>query len=217
MTDLLDVLKLAQAARQAEVREGDILWGPDSDLRMQNEVIQIKSSEADRHKEYLSCKIHINASLENCLSTLTDLEQELLVTTEGGEVTSRLETKFIDFLTHSQKKLSELQSYIAAFDQEKTHVEKQIQKAKSSIDHKEIIEIMEVLERTYLENSILNSRLAMEEMANDLLSENVNVTIGKAKNDKQLAGKLLTCQHKLSDEIEGLKREIHRANILAVI
>ena len=215
MQTLLDIQSQAKASVLAE--DGlESLSAHGGDLRLQNAIMQTKSSEADRHRQYLSCKVHVSASLDVCVAAVTQIEDDLAVVCEDGGVVCRLESRFVGFLTESQRKLEELEVRIGGFDQEKQKVEKQIQKAKHSPDHREIVEIMEVFERTFMENSILKCRLEMETMANELLSENVNVTIGKAKSDKNLAGKLLSCQHRLSDEIENLKREIHRANILAV-
>ena len=210
-----EIEKQAREAKLVE-RDSQALSKDALDIKMQNEVMKIKSSEAEKYKEHLGCSVHINSALERYLNMLEELEQDLCISVFEEETVCRIESKFVPQLASAKKRIAELEELTSEFESEEALVSQKIKKITSGKEHKEIFDIMLVFERHLVKNLILKAQLAMEDFSEEFMNQNFNILIGKAKEDRTMAGKLLACQHKLSDEIEHLKREAHQGMLLAV-
>lgn len=206
--------KLARDERMAEL--GADPATTNVEIKLQNEIMKIKSNEADKYKENLACTVHIASAMERYLNMLEELEADLCVVWSDSRASSTIESKFIPRLAAAKKRLAEVETAIADFEAEEALVSKKIEKVISGKEHREVFEIMASFEKLLVKNLLLKTQLVMEDFTEQALDQNFNLLIGKAKEDRSMGEKLLRCQHKLSDELEELKREAHRSILLAV-
>jgi len=176
----------------------------EAEIRLENEVMRVRSEEVGRRVELEHCRNKFEVWASNYKEILNNVIAGML--SEGN--TDAFESQFKGFFAECRDRIRDLEVMSAEYKKEKANLETAIRKSQSSKEAKEIASLMECFRIEFEKNFFLKAKLEMEKFMQSQLAENHNLLINKTKDDSKRGGKLLSAQHKLSDMIEIIQKEL---------